>query len=493
MAKARKKPPAEPAGAQPSRTLTPQRRPADKHASEDEQDSAVHVRGGRARDPALQAGSDASSDACMSEGGYSGQTAPMQGSSACSKQHGAHGEQQGAVKASSSCYDGLQERKQQLQQPEQQQQQADHAAAAPAVGRYAAATLGVVGAAVDELYQVIPRHASTIRRHVDVINDHADAIDGVMHRLQQAEATIASQADTIRRQSEAIASLQHSFKQQAAMQQAYSPQFTMQQPSMQQAAMQQPPKQQAAMQQPPMQQGATQPLAPMRQGSMLHAPKQQQDSKPQHLQGFKQQQAPEQQQAPKQQQGPTQKQAPQQAPGQQPPSQQQGWQEVRTRAASRTYAAAAAAAASPAHPTPSAPKPPRHTPASRHGGIPDADIRKQFRLQGPLPVRDSLRSGVDSFLRQRLPGAEFVIIDVARVGRGSVWFSVASLEQADNLIGRRCRLKDSGFTLYEVLTPAEQQQLNQLWGAYQQAVADGVHAQFRRSRLFVEGRQVRSP
>ena len=48
-------------------------------------------------------------------------------------------------------------------------------------------------------------------------------------------------------------------------------------------------------------------------------------------------------------------------------------------------------------------------------------------------------------------------------------------------------------TLYEVLTPAEQQQLNQLWGAYRQAVADGVHAQFRRSRLFVEGRQVCSP
>ena len=71
----------------------------------------MHVRGGRARDPALRAGSDASSDACMSDGSYSGQTAPMQGSSACSKQHGAHGEQQGAVKASSSCYDGLQERK----------------------------------------------------------------------------------------------------------------------------------------------------------------------------------------------------------------------------------------------------------------------------------------------------------------------------------------------------------------------------------------------
>jgi hypothetical protein len=97
----------------------------------------------------------------------------------------------------------------------------------------------------------------------------------------------------------------------------------------------------------------------------------------------------------------------------------------------------------------------------------------------------------------QLGAADFTIVDVMRTSAGTVWFEVATLEQADLLVRARHRLKldpasgQPAFTLHEVLTAEERAMHAQLWPRFLAAKAAGLPAQFCRARLYVQRKEVR--
>lgn len=98
-----------------------------------------------------------------------------------------------------------------------------------------------------------------------------------------------------------------------------------------------------------------------------------------------------------------------------------------------------------------------------------------------------LRASLQLFLAERLPNAACTLVDTARSGATSVFFSVALLEHAASLVSARHALKGSGFTLMEVLCPEEEAQHQRLWPAYLAARAAHQRAQFTRARLRIDG------
>ena len=54
-------------------------------------------------------------------------------------------------------------------------------------------------------------------------------------------------------------------------------------------------------------------------------------------------------------------------------------------------------------------------------------------------------------------------------------------------------LRGTGYTLHEVLSPAEQLRHAQLWPIFVAARDRGQHAQFSRARLVIDGVPVRVP
>ena len=66
-----------------------------------------------------------------------------------------------------------------------------------------------------------------------------------------------------------------------------------------------------------------------------------------------------------------------------------------------------------------------------------------------------------------------------------MFFSLDSLEAADELVGRRCALKDSGVSIQDFLTPEELKIKRALWPRFLEAKARGLRAQFHRARLVV--------
>jgi G3E family GTPase len=95
--------------------------------------------------------------------------------------------------------------------------------------------------------------------------------------------------------------------------------------------------------------------------------------------------------------------------------------------------------------------------------------------------------------RLQLSAGAVTIVDAARVSATSVFFAVDKLEQADLLVSNRFHLKDSGVTLYEVLSPEERAQHARLIPQFTAARAAGRHAQFSRARLFVDQHLVPCP
>lgn len=92
------------------------------------------------------------------------------------------------------------------------------------------------------------------------------------------------------------------------------------------------------------------------------------------------------------------------------------------------------------------------------------------------------------------PQMEWEVVDAVRRGPAAapwVWFEVAKLSQADCLIERRCALRGTATSIFEVLSPEEQGQHALLWPLFQAAKAAGKRAQFRRAALFVEGKLVK--
>jgi hypothetical protein len=89
------------------------------------------------------------------------------------------------------------------------------------------------------------------------------------------------------------------------------------------------------------------------------------------------------------------------------------------------------------------------------------------------------------------------VVDVAVLprlrGTYRIYFRVGSLEQAELLVRRRCALRGWGDLLMEVLTPVEREHRRRLWPAFEAAQEAGRQAQFVRSRLYVDGKELASP
>ena len=120
--------------------------------------------------------------------------------------------------------------------------------------------------------------------------------------------------------------------------------------------------------------------------------------------------------------------------------------------------------------------------------------------KGVLPSAGPLCHAVSVLLRERIPElAQYHVYftDAVRVGSQSassrVYITVEKLEQAEALVRFRCRLKNSGITVFDVLSPAERKLHQQLWPLFLAARARGQKAQFQRARLMVDSVQVPPP
>ena len=120
-------------------------------------------------------------------------------------------------------------------------------------------------------------------------------------------------------------------------------------------------------------------------------------------------------------------------------------------------------------------------------------VRRNFIFKAPLgtlpDTAASLKDRVTTLLQARLPGTPLPIADAVHFGSQAastrVFFTLGSLEAADELVGRRSALKGSGISLQDFLTPEEQKIKRALWPRFMEAKASGQRAQFQRARLVV--------
>jgi hypothetical protein len=184
-------------------------------------------------------------------------------------------------------------------------------------------------------------------------------------------------------------------------------------------------------------------------------------------------------------------------PIQKPPTQIPTQQQPRARPASFKDAAASS------HPTPTpmdtaspwrATKPRRVVTSAFQQSL---TYRAQLLLVTPATSFSStalLVPQVTTFLTQHLPGAQFTLMDAvhrgSQPGSSRILLTFGSVDQVEGLVRCRCRLKGSGSTLYDVLSPSEQKQHDRLWPQYLEARASGAKAQFSRSCLKLNGVRV---
>ena len=170
-------------------------------------------------------------------------------------------------------------------------------------------------------------------------------------------------------------------------------------------------------------------------------------------------------------------------------------------AAGAAAGAAAAAAVAGAY----APKPPRKTfsPATsgreQQQAAPPSSfaatyhVRNKFVFKAPPGILPdsaaSLKDRLKSLLEVRLPGANLPIADAVLFGSQAtstrVFFTLGSLEAADELVRRRSALKGSGASIQDFLTPEELKIKRALWPRFMEARARGQRAQFHRAKLVV--------
>jgi hypothetical protein len=126
-------------------------------------------------------------------------------------------------------------------------------------------------------------------------------------------------------------------------------------------------------------------------------------------------------------------------------------------------------------------------------GLDRLGYQLHFTLSGDrLETSGSPREVVGRVVAEVAAGAEVQVVDVARLGPGArprFVFKVATLEQADVLVRGRGRvLAGSGVVLSEVLSEAEAARHAQLYPTFLELKRAGHKVQFRRARLFVDGK-----
>jgi hypothetical protein len=116
--------------------------------------------------------------------------------------------------------------------------------------------------------------------------------------------------------------------------------------------------------------------------------------------------------------------------------------------------------------------------------VPASHPITQIRALAPLG------QGVKEILRQHNLGPLNPFIgDIFRQG-SAIFFRMQDHCSADWLVRDRCRLKGTGFTIFDVLSSWEEQQHTSLRPLFKEAVAAGQRAQFSRHRLKIDGKWV---
>jgi hypothetical protein len=116
--------------------------------------------------------------------------------------------------------------------------------------------------------------------------------------------------------------------------------------------------------------------------------------------------------------------------------------------------------------------------------VPASHPITQIRAPGPL------FSGVKEILTQHSLGQLNPYIgDIFRQG-SAIFFRMIGHCSADRVVRTRCRLKGTGFTIFDVLSSWEEQQHTSLKPLFEEAVAAGKRAQFSRHRLKIDGKWV---
>jgi hypothetical protein len=87
-------------------------------------------------------------------------------------------------------------------------------------------------------------------------------------------------------------------------------------------------------------------------------------------------------------------------------------------------------------------------------------------------------------------GQHVHLTDCWRLGAFRFYVEVALLEEAEQLVSARCRLKGTGYTLFDALSLDEAHDHKLLWPQFIVAQQQGKRAQFKRAALFVDGVRV---
>ena len=187
-----------------------------------------------------------------------------------------------------------------------------------------------------------------------------------------------------------------------------------------------------------------------------------------------------------------------------PPQQQRQQQQQRT---PRERPGPPPRAASSPQPPPTgakaeAPAPqPKKSPRAPRASPPPAE-RLAFIVRTPkgvLPTTGSLAGNVAEVLQDHIPQLRekplsYMIRDACRVGdqkaADRVYITVTTSDAAEALVSSRHALRGTDFAVFDVLSPKEQQLHDQLWPLFLAARASGQRVQFKRARLFVDGKQV---
>jgi len=163
----------------------------------------------------------------------------------------------------------------------------------------------------------------------------------------------------------------------------------------------------------------------------------------------------------------------------------------------QTYAKATAASAASA---PGARAPPHAAirGMGTSGGNLAADLhtRRCVRVKGPKILRDkkgpALSRGLEDFFRANL-GVKTSVSTATTTSNGHYLLEVASIDQATALVKARHLLKDTGYVVFDVLSPQEQAAHDLLWPTFLAARKAGHTAQFNRAQLYVTIRSAGKP
>ena len=147
------------------------------------------------------------------------------------------------------------------------------------------------------------------------------------------------------------------------------------------------------------------------------------------------------------------------------------------------------------------------TPAAGNGNtVHPGHYKTVFKMSVKYDVRDdgrALAAGVEKTIKQ-MRGVKVTVVEARRLkpksrapgtqkeDRTLIFFRVADVWQAEDVVRNRRHLRGSAITIFDYLSPEELDVYKALKPKFDEARKGGKRAHFLRARLFVEGREVKA-